>query len=170
VNTFTTRSPRTRLWHLTIFFIGDTGAVDMMAWLHEPTVSWEEHFIREAYRAKEADRQLSEYLRGQDEKWADGTLPSPLLAFGWSPEEIVEFERGEIEYALWAGEGLAGSRALCLGISNTGEHPLVDNGPFELGERAHLWRSNLDIGLLAPVLMPCVIAINRIPAESKSMM
>jgi len=73
--------------------------VDMMAWLHEPTVSWKEHFTRETYRPKEADRQLNEYLRGQDEKWASGTLPSPLLAFGWSPEEIVEFERTEIEDA-----------------------------------------------------------------------
>lgn len=73
--------------------------VDMMAWLHEPTVPWEEHFIREADRAREADRKLKEYLRRQDEKWASGTLPSPLLALGWSPEEIVEFERTEIEDA-----------------------------------------------------------------------
>ena len=71
----------------------------MMAWLQEPSVSWEKHFVREAIRAEEADHLLNEYLRGQDEKWANGTLPSPLLAWGWSPEKIAEFERSEIEYA-----------------------------------------------------------------------
>jgi len=72
---------------------------DMLAWLREPSVSWEKHFVREAIRAEEADRLLNEYLRGQDEKWANGTLPSPLLDWGWSPEQIAEFERTNLEDA-----------------------------------------------------------------------
>jgi hypothetical protein len=45
---------------------------DMIAWLQDDPIAWDGYFIREKFRAEEADRQLTEYLKQQDEDWAKG--------------------------------------------------------------------------------------------------
>jgi hypothetical protein len=46
--------------------------VDMIAWLQDDPIAWDGYFIREKFRAEEADRQLTEYFKQQDEDWAKG--------------------------------------------------------------------------------------------------
>lgn len=73
-----------------------------MAWLQEPSVSWENHFVREVLRAEAADRRLQEYLRAQDEKWeANGFWLPGNFRFGQelSPAEVAEQE------ARWMEDG-----------------------------------------------------------------
>lgn len=80
--------------------------VDMMAWLHEPDVSWENHFVREKFRAEEADRRLREYLILEDKKWAangfrhagDLTFDSRLSAEKLAEQETKWMEDAKIYY------------------------------------------------------------------------
>ena len=78
----------------------------MMAWLHEPDVSWENHFVREKFRAEEADRRLREYLILEDKKWAangfrhagDFTFDSRLSAEKLAEQETKWMEDAKIYY------------------------------------------------------------------------
>src|SRR3954469_21308424 len=45
---------------------------DMISWLQDDPIAWDGYFIREKFRAEEADRQLEEYLKQEDEDWANG--------------------------------------------------------------------------------------------------
>ena len=50
---------------------------DLIAWLQEPTVSWPNHFVRQAFRAAEEERRLKEYYRTEAGKWLEG-IDSPV--------------------------------------------------------------------------------------------
>jgi hypothetical protein len=41
--------------------------VDMIAWLQDEPVTWDGYFVRERFRAEEADRKLTKYLQREDE-------------------------------------------------------------------------------------------------------
>src|SRR5207248_2647042 len=64
---------------------------DMIAWLQDEPVSWDGYFVREKFRAEEADRQLLEDLRREEEDRANGISP-PKLNTGLeiAPELLAE--------------------------------------------------------------------------------
>jgi hypothetical protein len=64
--------------------------VDMIAWLQDDPIAWDGYFIREKFRAEEADRQLAEYLKRQDEDWAKGIRAPSKSIRDVCPELPVE--------------------------------------------------------------------------------
>lgn len=72
---------------------------DMIAWLKEPTVSWPNHFVRQAFRAEEEERRLKEYYRAEAEKWLNGIeSPAAAMTHAAIAERNLESEEAKARY------------------------------------------------------------------------
>lgn len=96
----------------------------MVAWLQEPTVAWPNHFVRQAFRSEEEERDPEEYYRVEAEYSLKGigSLAGAMTQAA-SAERNQEREEAKTHYlqrAIFASAGLS-LRLLC-----GGQHDVFD--------------------------------------------